>query len=169
MKDNEVVKIVQGVSKSISGIRERAVAGEINSVTIEIKTKDGRTVRHTVLGSEVRKTLGVYQTIGNCVGFPASREADFAAVRSVINKPGPLLRDYLAGKLDWFFKGNSSYRRAVFFEMRNERMVLKLPATWWPKHDDKFYIVGKRKERMELELSICDYLQKEKENKKKKK
>ena len=165
MKDNEIVKIVQGVSKSISGIREEAVADELASVSIEIKTKDGKMLRHTLLGSEIRKSLSMMQTISNCIGFPASREADFATIRSVMNHPGPLLKDFLAGKLNWFF---GSYQVA-FYEMKNDKMYLKLPGTYANKYKDKFYIIGKRKDRYDLELSICDYLQKEeiKEDKKK--
>lgn len=161
---SDIEKIVRGVSKSISGIRESAVANEISSVVVEIKTKDGNVLKHTILGSEVRRTLSMMQTISNCIGFPASREADFATIRSVMNNPGPLLRDYLAGKLDWFFDGNSRYTRSVFYEERMGKLYLKLPKTW--KHKDKFYAVGKRKDRYDLELSICDYLHKEKEKEK---
>lgn len=100
------------------------------------------------------------QTIGNCIGFPAAAEADFAVVRSVINKPGPLLRDYLNGNLDWFFDKSSRYR-AAFYEMRLDKMYLKLPGSWNHKKN-KFYAVGKRKDRYELEMSICDYLHKSK-------
>jgi len=165
MKNNEITNIVQGVCKSLSGIREEAVANEITSVTVEIKTKDGKTTKQTIRGIDIRSRLNILQTIGNCIGFPAATDADFATVRSVMNKPGPILKDYLAGKLDWFFKGNPRYR-ATFFEMKNDKMYLKFPGTWSNK--DKFYAVGKRRARFELEISICDYLQKEKEKQKKK-
>lgn len=158
MKDAEILKLV----KALGGIREDAVAGEISSVTVEIKTKDGNVKKQVIAGQEIRKTLSMYQTFGNCVGFPASRDADFAAIRSVMNTPGPLLRDYLAGKLEWFYK--YSYRPVVFYEMNNDKLCMKLPGTW--EHKDKFYIVGDKKwkkERFDIELLICDKLRKQKD------
>jgi len=162
-KNNEVKAITQGVSKSISGIREAAVAGEIEQVKIEIVTKDGQSTKLTVLGTEIRKRLGVYQTISNCIGFPAGWEADFATIRSALNRPTPLLRDYLEGKLDVWF--DRKYRSA-FMEMKDGEYYLRLPKTWDMKAD-KFYKVGKKKDRYELDLSICDYLHKQKTKQKK--
>lgn len=156
MKDKEIEEMAKGLS-----IREESVAGEISKVVVKVYTGDGESVTRTISKSDIQRTLSAYQTIGNCVGFPAARLADFAVVKSALGNPTRLLRDYLDGKLDDFF--DSRYR-AAFWEVKNDKNYLRIPGGYFNK--DKFYYVGKKKPRYELDLSICDYLHEKKRNEK---
>lgn len=153
MKKNEIKKI----HKALRHMEDSAVLDQIKNVEIVVHTKDGSVHKSVVKGSEMRKNLNMMQTISNCVGFPAAQDMELAALESIMKNPGPLMRDYLDGKLDNFFK---SFYRSAFYEVRAGRDVLMLPM--YPK--DKLYYIGKRKSQFDTELAICDYLYKQKQS-----
>jgi hypothetical protein len=155
MKKNEIKEM----HSKLRHMEDSGVLEQIKTVEIIVHTKDGSSLKSVVKGSEMRKRLYMMQTLSNCVGFPAAQDMELAALESIIKKPGPLLRDYMSGKLDCFF---ASRYRSAFYEIRSGRHVLRLPM--YPK--DKFYYIGNRKGQFEIEMSICDYLHKQKSSKK---
>jgi hypothetical protein len=143
-KDNEIAAVLREHQPD-----DKAALQEVSKVVYEVHTKDGKVVRRTLTGNQMGKTLSMYQTTSNCIGFPASRDLDFAVLRSLLNRPSKLMSDYMEGNLDWFFSGQ--YNRP---EWDDDKLVLSN----WSK---KFLYPCKtkaRRQRLDMELRFCEKL-----------
>lgn len=138
-KDNELAEVLRQFNPDDS-----VVLGEIGKVVYEVHTKDGKVHKRTITGNQMAKTLSMYQTTSNCLGFPFSRDADFAALKSAMARPTKLLSDYMEGKLDKFFDGQYNSPK-----WKDGKLTLD---TWSEKH---VYNVGARKKRLEFDLVLC--------------